>query len=90
MSINLDDLSKKIALSKEKKAFMASFTEEASKFKDKTEGMQFMKKKMKEARDAGITFSNADILLLASQIKQTATPQEQVLIQKILKQYHIE
>ncbi len=90
MSINLDDLSKKLALSEEKKAFMASFTEEASKFKDKTEGMQFMKKKMKEARDAGITFSNADILLLASQIKQTATPQEQVLIQKILKQYHIE
>ena len=86
MSIDLN----KMELSELKKAFMESFTEEATKFTDKNEGMNFMKTKMKEARDAGITFSNADILLLASQIKQTATPKEQMLINKILKQYHIE
>lgn len=86
MSIDLN----KMELSEQKKAFMESFTEEATKFTDKNEGMNFMKTKMKEARDAGITFSNADILLLASQIKQTATPKEQMLINKILKQYHIE
>lgn len=87
--MNLDDLSNKMDLSEDKKNFMSSFMEEATKFKDKNEGMAFMKNKMKEARDAGITFSNADILLLASQIKQTATPKEQMLIQKILDQYQI-
>lgn len=89
MNMNLDELSRQLSLSEEKKAFMKSFTEEAKNFKDKNEGMTFMKKKIKEAKEAGITFSNADILMLANQIKQSASPKEQMLIQKILEQYNI-
>lgn len=89
MTIKIDDLEKELTLSKEKKEFMESFMTEAANFKDKNEGMIFFQNKLKEARDAGISFSNTDILLLASRIKQSANAKEQMLIEKILQKYNI-
>ncbi len=90
MKMNLDEISRELSFTEDKKTFMSTFMEEAGTFTDKNEAMTFFKNKIKEAREAGITFSNADILLLASHLKQTATPKEQMLIQKILNQYNIQ
>lgn len=89
MNLDINEFSNDNSLSQEKKEFMTRFIKEAESLHDQKEGMTFFKNKLKEARDAGITFSNADILLLAGYLQQNASPKEQMMIQKILTQYNI-
>lgn len=76
-------------ISNEKQKFMSSFLDKIKKSKNKQEGMALFKTQIKEAREAGISFDNADILLLASQLEQISSPKEKELIHKILKTYEI-
>ena len=89
MELNFDEFAQNENISPEKKAFMRVFLNETTTFETQKETMQFFKKKIKEAREAGITFSNADILLLAGYLNKNASPKEQDIIQKILRQYKI-
>ncbi len=89
MELNFDDFAQNENISQEKKDFMKVFLSETNNFQTQKETMQFFKKKIKEAKEAGITFSNSDILMLAGYLNKNASPKEQDIIQKILKQYNI-
>ena len=89
MKLEFENFDQNNKFDEKKRAFMRSFVEEAGNLKSSKETMAYMRLKLQQAREAGIGFTNDDVLLLATYLKQNATPGEMEMIQQILSRSNI-